>query len=169
MVSKLKLDMIAKKARGLIKRHGWMVQAVLPGEEDDGVGFSYTVGLSSRFGHPEVFLVGFAPDLSQQLLNIVGNHVRDGLRFAEPVFSDVVIQSFPVAFRPATTASAFEHSNAGRYYLGHSFEAVQLFLPDPSGLFPWDEGCSPQYARMQNFLELVGDPPQPGARAPGPH
>lgn len=169
MVSRLKLEMLAKKARGMIRDHGWMIQAVFPDPDHDENGFSYTVGLSSGLKHPEVFLVGFHPELSHQLLNVVGRHVKKGMRFDRPVFCNVVVEGYPVAFRPAEDRSVYEHSGSGRHFLRSSFSGMQMFLPDPKGLFPWDEGCDPAYVRMQTLLELVGEPPIPGSGPTGLH
>jgi Domain of unknown function (DUF4262) len=122
--------------------------------------FSYSVGLSKGWRHPEIFLVGFHPDVARSLVNVAGGHVKAGLRFDRPVLSDQIIEGYPAAFRPITRKSCVRHSNAGRVILGRAFDGVQLFLPDAAGLFPWEAGCDPVYASGQmSLLELEGDPP----------
>lgn len=136
-----------------------MIQAVLPGQ--DQVSYSYTVGFSKNHGHPEIFMVGFHPDMARSLLNVAGGHVRVGMRFDSPILSDVIVEDYAVAFRPIQFKSVVRHSNAGRQILGKAFDGVQIFLPDATGLFPWDAGCDPAYASVQtSLLTLVGDPPQ---------
>jgi hypothetical protein len=151
-------DGYIKHGRGIIRRYGWMVQAVLPDETQ--ASYSYTVGLSQSHSHPEIFMVGFDPEMSRSLLNVAGTHVSKELRFDTPMLSDVVIEGFPAAFRPLRLSSVIDHSNAGRAILGHSFPGTQLFLPDAHGLFPWEAGCDPPYAAIQtSLLETEGDPP----------
>jgi len=152
------LDDYIKCGRKIVRQHGWMVQGVLPDAQQ--ASYSYTVGLSIGYGHPEIFMVGFDPELARQLLNVAGRRVKGGARLDTPVYLNEVVDVFPVAFRPLAHASIVEHSNAGRAILGFEFDAVQLFLPDAGGLFPWDVGCDPSYARIQtSLLETVGDPP----------
>jgi Domain of unknown function (DUF4262) len=151
-------DDYIRKARRIIRDHGWMVQAVLPDERQTS--FSYSVGLSSKFSHPEVFMVGFDPELARSLINAAGNHIKGGIRFDAPMLADGIIEGFPAAFRPLRQSSVIDHSNAGRTILGKSFPGVQLFLPDAGGRFPWEPGCDPRYAEVQtSLLETEGEPP----------
>jgi hypothetical protein len=152
------LDDYIKRGRKIVGQHGWMVQGVLPDVQQ--ASYSYTVGLSKAYSHPEIFLVGFDPELARQLLNIAGRRVKGGARLDRPLYLDGVIDAFPVAFRPLTHASVVAHSSAGRAILGFGFDGVQLYLPDSGGLFPWDVGCDLTYARIQtSLLKTVGDPP----------
>jgi len=152
-----KLQDYVEKAKKMLDKHGWMIQVVL-GDSDPG--FAYTVGFSKTLERPEVFMVGFAPDLMQALLNDLGQMIREGTEIKSPGFLDGLIRDYPVAFRPVEPLSVEENSNAGQAILGHSFEAYQMFLPDPNGLFPWDPGCDPKYVKVQTkLLRTVGEPP----------
>jgi hypothetical protein len=162
-----RFDDYIRKARGIVRRHGWLVQAVLPDENQPA--YSYSVGLSGgRFRHPEIFMVGFHPDLCRSLINVAGGHVKDGLRFDRACYSDVIAQGFPVAFMPLDRDSVTMHSNAGLAILGKDFGGVLLVLPDVTGRFPWDIGCDPNYAGVQtSLLRMESDsPPSPDARVP---
>jgi hypothetical protein len=59
-----------------IRHHGWALQAV-PGDEDDGPPFVYTVGLSG-FGHPELILFATPEGTATTVLNDLGELVRAG-------------------------------------------------------------------------------------------
>lgn len=147
-----------RKARRIIREHGWMVQGVLP--DASQVSYSYSVGLASRFGHPEIFMVGFDPELARSLINIAGNHVKESIRFDTAMLADGIIEGYPAAFRPLLLSSVYQHSNAGLAILGMPFEGVQLLLPDADGRFPWEPGCDPRYATVQtSLLTTEGDPP----------
>ena len=139
-----------KKTRDIIAKAGWAVQGVL-GSPQDGGGFSYTIGMTRTLKHPEIFMSGFDPELCRQLMNDVGNLIREGFDFRNPSLCDRVIQNYNVAFRPVDPASVTEHGGVGLEILGQ-FEAVQMFLPDAEGRFPWVEGCDRRYADLQTSL-----------------
>jgi hypothetical protein len=47
------------------------------------------------------------------------------------------------------------YSGIGATLLRGSFEAIQLYLPDPEGFFPWDANVKPIYRELQmQFFDL---------------
>lgn len=73
------LDDVRFHVHGGVTRRGWAVVAV---EEDPlTLGWAYTVGLADR-DHPELVVVGKDPGFSKQLLDYLGEAVRDGSSFA---------------------------------------------------------------------------------------
>lgn len=155
------LDEVVEKIEGVIKEHGFAVQPVMGGPADGG-GFCYTIGLTKHLNHPEVYMVGFDPKLCATLLRDVGDLIKDGYDFRNPTLCDRVIKDYNVAFRPVEAESVAEHGGIGLVVLGGEFEAVQMFLPDRDGKFPWDEGCHPEYAYRQTAL-LKTTGPIPGS------
>ena len=132
-----------------IARHGWWVQSVLPDAESPS--FSYTVGLTETFRHPEILMMGHHPSLMHGLLNDIGALVRGGARFSDWGCSDKVISGFPVIFRsvPAKEGRRWSLAADRRYT---EFELLQVFLPDPNGRFPWDPACDRKNADLQGAL-----------------
>jgi len=150
---------IVQKIRGNIRQYGWAVQGVMA-EPDGAPGFCYSIGFTETFGHPEVYTVGFHMDLCLGLINEVGELLKKGYEFRSSVLCDRVIRDFDVAFRPLVPASLSDYNNVGKVVLGKPFEAVQMFLPDPNGAFPWDDDCDPSYSQMQMALfEYEGELP----------
>lgn len=145
------MDEIRRRMDAVISETGWWVQAVLPGP--DNPFFAYSIGMTESFGHPEFLMLGFSPELMHTLINGIGELVRQGARFGDRDTSDKVIRGFPVVFREPEDSAAAEFALAAvsRYGQGR-FRLLQCFLPDASGLFPWDEGCDPSYARHQGIL-----------------
>lgn len=72
---------------GLIAEHGWMVQHI-GGGPADGTPWSYTIGLSHGFDHPELVVVGLRPQPAVVLLNDLGRRVRDGETFVSGASAD---------------------------------------------------------------------------------
>ena len=152
MPSQAKMDEIRRFIDRAVKEHGWYVQSVLPGPQGDP-SFSYTIGMTETFGHPELLMIGFPPDLMHQLLNGVGKLDRAGERFGEWDQSDKVVEGFPVYFRAVPLPQARKWARgASERYRPRSFGLLQVFLPDRNGKFPWDEGCDPTYLRLQGKL-----------------
>jgi hypothetical protein len=144
-----------EKARGLVEQHGWVCQSVFPSEDE--CGFTYTIGLSKKFHHPEVFVVGVGShELQQDVLNSIGSQIRDGHRFTSPAIFK--LPNFDVDFASGPVIPQHlvrNYSGIGATLLRGSFEAIQLYLPDPEGFFPWDANVKPIYRELQmQFFDL---------------
>lgn len=152
-------DDYIRRGREIVRRHGWMVQAVLPDEAQPS--YSYTVGLSQcPLHHPEIFMVGLHPNQARSLLNVAGEHIRGGRRYDRVTFADEIIEGYPVALMPIRSRSTVRHSSAGRAVLGRAFDGVQMIMPDAEGRFPWENDCDLAYATVQmSLLDVAGDPP----------
>lgn len=149
--------------RDRVARNGWTMMFVFPENEPGGdPSFCYTIGLTEKFDHPEIFLVGFNAETSAELLRNIVDRVYAGERFEEPSISERVFADYDAALRPITEESSFKRSNIGMKVLGRAFPAVQLFYPDAQGKFPWDNGCHHGLATVQTSLfDYVGEPPAP--------
>ena len=64
---------------GRVLRHGWALQGVESGTGTPG--WIYTVGLSPRFGHAELVVVGGDLPRAAELLNGLGAAIASGARF----------------------------------------------------------------------------------------
>jgi hypothetical protein len=150
------IEAVRRQLDGLVRSVGWAVVMVGPCGPTDADGeapaFAYTVGLADR-GHPELMVMGFAPDVAQPVLNAAAQRVKEGVRFQNMSSDDKVVQGYPVMFRAVKPPHARRWARAAseRRRPKH-FELLQMFLPDPSGLFPWQAGCATDYARLQGLL-----------------
>ncbi|MBX6373428.1 MAG: DUF4262 domain-containing protein [Acetobacteraceae bacterium] len=146
-----------------IAERGWAVVAVAA--EGEHPPFAYTVGLETGFDHPEIMLVGnFAPRIVQGVLGAAGERVKAGARFEPGARTSEVVPHLEVAFDAVRPDAASEHLQVADLVQGGRLErlarAVQLFLPDAAGRFPWDRGCDARMARSQTGLGL-GPPRRP--------
>ena len=82
------LDEMRFKLHAGIERHGWSLQYV--SDDRPSRSWCYTVGLSDRFKHPELVVVGLGAEEAGGLLNAIGELVREGecLKPGELVFDD---------------------------------------------------------------------------------
>ena len=127
-------EQVRRDLQRVIDRFGW---AVLHGGGEPGdPRYSHTVGLTA-LGHPEVIVMGLPFEAGEKYLNLVGEAVRAGARFAPGVTTTALTDaSSPVVFLqvdddPRTSVAA---------QLYDRVEVLQLVWPDSTGKLPWEEG-----------------------------
>lgn len=139
-----------------IDKFKYAVQHILG--DNDTPAFSYTIGLTESFRHPELILIGLHPQVSQTILNRAGTMIKEGHRFGDMSRADTVIENYPVAFRdvPSPAKQTWAKGDVTRYPDG--FALLQMFYPDIKGLFPWENGADTSFHKLQSSMEL---PPPP--------
>lgn len=150
------LDHIIAQHKTHIAKHGFTVQGVLPDENQPS--YTYTIGLTQTFNHPELFLVGLRPDDAMGIITDIVELIRKGARFDKPVFAAGIIPGYEIPFRPMSEESVLDNGAAGLELIG-PFDGVQIFYPDREGFVPWEQGCDPRYM-SQLFFEVEGEEPQ---------
>jgi hypothetical protein len=134
------------KVRSDIQQYGWHCLHVYPRVGEEGVGFTYTIGLSESFQLPEIAIFGLDRDKSHAILSSCVDDIRGGIRYPLDVpLTDVVAKDVPVIFRavrPELLDKCF--GTAIRYYGKEPFQAVVMFWPTKEGRFPWELSSSSQ-------------------------
>lgn len=156
--------------------------AVIPGGHGDrsssggtsspeGDGWTYTIGMAEA-GHPEVVIVGLAPEHAAVLAGwVFDRHMaRDPLAIGEPaVFAGIPLKAVRVppswvTENPARLTLWFAHYAPGRQRLPAP-PLVQLLWGDDEGRFPDDPACDAQVRIGQPVLSA--DPRRSSRAAPG--
>jgi hypothetical protein len=111
--------------------------------------YIYTEGLASKFGHPEIYVVGLPAQTAASMLEELVSRIRAGQRFDMPCFVENIIHfempMMPIAAEPGILPPS---------------GAVQLFYPDPQGYAPWEPECDPDFGVPQtSFFWTVGSYP----------
>jgi hypothetical protein len=147
--------------------------------EGRGPTWAYTVGLYERHGVPELIAFSLSEELSVQLVGDVAKHVVDeGLSIEDGLRRVDLGPPFEVCFRRVDPG---QYLGFGWFYLTKRYyeqrtgerkavDAFQIFIPEPSGRFPWEAGFPEELRRVQPRLFLPFDPEQPlgGALADEP-
>lgn len=143
------VDQEDARIRTVIRQHGWAIEYIgggccsAPGCEgggDEGPPFAYTVGLFG-LGHPELLVFGLDPDTTLNLLNHLGERIRDG----EALIPGFMLEfdDWPHRVIPEEVPNPGEIVfSANRFYQRPDFASVpvlQLSYDDVSGCFPWEE------------------------------
>ncbi len=89
MADRSQLDDDERKLVEDVENVGWHVIAIE--EDDEGPGFAYIIGLHHSFDHPEVIVFGLRTESLFQIINTIGESVRDGAKFESDHESDDVL------------------------------------------------------------------------------
>ena len=115
---------------------GWHVIAIE--EDEEGPGFAYTIGLHHSFGHPEVIVFGLRTETLFQIVNTIGEAVKDGTKFEADHESGDVLNDYLVHFRAIDRRHYNEYLGYAQwFYNGDGFPALQCVWPDSEGHYPW--------------------------------
>jgi hypothetical protein len=136
----------------VLEQSGWFVTKV--GATDYEPAFAYSMGLYQHFGHPEIILFGLDLAVMHRLINDVGERIRQGRRYEEGNRYDDLLAGYQCEFRRVDPRHYDELlSWAVWYYTGSQFPVLQLTWPDPTGVFPWEEGFDERFRRKQPRLD----------------
>jgi hypothetical protein len=120
----------------IITERGWMIQGVFPTENDPGVDFAYTVGLTAA-GLPELVISGLPHETAATLLNDAARHSLTAEVKPGDVLNDIASVPFKVAPAPRAEVNMARH-----LYGPDTVLALQLVWPDNEGFYPGDAGWS---------------------------
>ena len=154
---------IDRRVKADIQVHGWHVAKI---EGDEHVPpWAHTIGFGDTFDHAEVIAWGMGVDQLHALLNRVGDLLRAGNRFAPDQQVHNILEKFPCTFK---AVDARWHQpfagNAAWHHRDGALSLLQIFWPDPEGLFPWEAGFQ---ADLRPLQPLLYAPSPEAALAPG--
>ena len=153
-----------EKIEWMIETEGWAVVPVAPRLDLEPAfpGYTYTVGLETSFGFPEVIVFGLKPADARGLLGMVVALLRDGVDVpVGPLFSGLLDNELRSALLPVALEDWGPLFEAGADWYGASpFRVVQLAYPDPNGWMPWEPGFDVHRRLSQPVIgALDADPP----------
>lgn len=133
-----------EKIEWMLDTHGWAVEPVAPVDDPAAPepGYTYTIGLESMLGHPEVVVFGLAPAAARGLLDLAVQQIRDGvtLPVSQP-FVGLLDGDLRAMLVPVDTA---EHGHRfptlGQVHGDQPWRIVQFVWPARNGAFPWEDG-----------------------------
>lgn len=128
------------KIQSDIGQYGWHCLNVWPlAGDDEHTAFSYTIGLTESYGHPEIMVFGLG-DKAHGILTECANLIKGGSRFAEgQPNGDVLANDYKVVFKQVRKDRFGEYlGTAIRYYGSRRFDAFVLFWPNKQHELPWE-------------------------------
>jgi len=145
---------VSNKIDDMIAKYGHTVLGVLGSE--DSPEFAYTIGLTEKYGHPELLIIGTAMATSQILLNAIadrikaGDKIKDGTLLTEIANLPLVIKEISV-----DAASEYALQAINRYKETHLVPAFfQVVYPNKDGVFPWESNYSGGESQPQLWSKI---------------
>jgi hypothetical protein len=149
--SRPNMDPRDQKALDDIAEYGCHVIHVM--EDDEGPGFSYSVGIERSSAAPEVVVIGLKRSLAHSIVNEYNRRVRAGERFEVGRRYGGFIEGFEL--QVVAVAKAHYRAYFGwalGLYEGSDFRVVQLIYPTTDGVWPWDAHAAEWFRAHQPIL-----------------
>lgn len=135
-----------------VRDYGWHLIGV--SDDPEGPAFVYSVGLFHTLQHPEIIIFGLSStSVMGQIINSIGELVRQGRRFADRIESSEVLEGYTCTFREVPLDAYPDYLGFARwYYRPEQFPVLQCVWPDKAGIYPWQAECHPWVIRHQPIL-----------------
>jgi hypothetical protein len=139
-----------------IEQHGLSV--VIIEATDYLPSFAYSIGLWQEYHHPEVICFGLPTNSLNDLINYVGQLVKEGHRFKTGVPTDEVLETGSVVFVEVDERNINDYFGyAMEFYQYQRFPALQMVWHDRTDKFPWEEGVDESFKIAQPLLDRNAD------------
>ena len=148
-------DDVERRIIADVDRFGWHVILVADDSEgtDEGFDFAYSVGLFEGFKHPELLVIGLPKQVAHEVLNLLGERVKKGERFANGDVVEDVIDGYAVTFVEVEQGHYADYVGCGVwFYTGSGFPLLQVVWPDKKKRYPWDKDASEGFCEAQPLL-----------------
>lgn len=133
-----------------LETQGW-VAAKKYGDSNSPSAF-YTVGLTRKFKHPEIYVSGLPRGLLDCVLDEAVCRISRGMPFSDGARYSGLIGDHHCYFRTVLPKHFPEYMPEGIEILGPSFAALQCIWPDEYNRYPWDAGYPDEIQDLQPTL-----------------
>jgi hypothetical protein len=158
-MNEAELDEGDKKVLSDIKQYGLHIVHIL--EDEQGPGFSFSIGLYKNYNHPEIILIGLKQELSHSIINNIAQEVKDGKKYQSLNFYSDLIEGFDCYFIEVDKLHYKNYMGyANWYYNGNKFPALQCIYPTTKGVYPWQNEWPESIKNLQPILGSVNKPNQ---------
>ena len=124
--------------------------------ESDGYlpAFSYSIGLSETWAHPEILTMGLSPEMNAGNIVECAAKIKGGNTIATNIDNHDFLSGFPVQFINVLPEHFPFYFGFGlNYYGDQNFEAMQLVWPDKQSNWPWDDDFNKDACLLQKLLD----------------
>ncbi len=131
-----------EKLQWMLDTNGWGIEPVKPITGDSPrAGYSYTFGLKSLIGYPDLAIFGLAPAAARGLLDLIITHLRSGgeLPVGQPFNGLLDNDLVSVLLDVELPRHAALFPTLPLIYKNNEWQVRQFIWPDRSGALPWDD------------------------------
>jgi len=135
-----------------VREFGWHIVGIE--SEEDKPAFAYSIGMQHTLGHPEIVVTGLDDSRTMaQIINTIGELVRDGARFQAGQETDQILEGYPCTFRTVPESQYSEYFGyALWFYALEPFHVLQCVWPDAQRRYPWTKDCAAEIRACQPIL-----------------
>lgn len=138
-----------------VQQHGLHIISI-EGDEQ-GPSYSFSVGLTYSYRHPEIVLMGLKHKAAMGIINAIGVRIKNGEKFKPGSICTDIAERYPSAFVTFSKSYYKEYLGYACWFYGsHDFPALQYVWPDQASRFPWDADYDQTHFAHQ--LILTDDP-----------
>jgi hypothetical protein len=126
-------------------------------EGDEWPEHSYTAGLTTTFGHPELILFGLEAEAAEALLDALIDEIDEGKRFAAGSEHEGLLRHYPVRMHAVPAELVERVLPRAHWASGGVATALQVVWPDKQGRWPWQDDVREGFAELQPVLDRLRD------------
>lgn len=135
-----------------VKEHGFSICAI--SASSDSPSFTYTVGLTETYGHPELIVFGIGGRNAAYFLTMLAAEIANGSTIqVESIRDDLA--NLPFTFKLVSSAAVENYAAQAFFYYENTSIVptfMQMVITDKVGLFPWDAKYDPSMRTRQPEL-----------------
>lgn len=152
-------EVLLHACREDVKKHGFSVSGVLPGEKN--FPYTYTTGLIETLGHPELVVIGIDNHVARHVIHAVFLHLKKGGKITPG--ERVVVEGLPVRLEPVDLGNTWLIFNVtlmyyhDRWPVSPPLEVLQILVPDDQWKLPGEEGVDLGSVKAQDSVNLPSD------------
>ena len=149
------LDRHEQNCVALVREHGWMYHNVMGDAEHQP--FIYSTGWWKSANHPEIIVFGLRSETASAILWDLYREVVAGDPLPIATRTDRAFARLPAYLLPVNRRFYPDYLGWSRWFYGNDdWPCLHLVWPDREGRFPWEDGVSPDFARIQPDLTTAG-------------
>lgn len=141
-----------------IKQYGLSVMGVYPTKEDEGLPFTYSIGLCV-LDIPELLIVGLGPRQAQPIINsLYQQYIEELINWSKPcIIADCMGNGYSLAFLSVEDERCKKDYTiqVGQFFGSEDYQVMQVIFPDKHGKFPWDDDYDAEHMPDQGDLYSI--------------
>ena len=116
--------------------------------------FSYSVGLTETYHHPEIICFGLPSEIHHQIINDIAVIIQKGGALNTNKEYDNIFQGSSAKFIKVDKSNVEDYFGIAIKYFGTTeIECLQLIWTDRNNKFPWEDGFEKEFKFKQPLLD----------------
>ena len=120
--------------------------------------FAYSIGLWTKYNHPEIICFGLRTQTLHSIINDVADLVKCGQKTETNKTYHNVFENSKAEFLKVDSCNLSDYfGTAIDFYNSNEFPALQLIWPDRNDKFPWETDFEEEFIYKQPLLDRNAD------------